>query len=308
VSEKKVRQKSLRSFHKETQRYEKAELFMLMPFLALFTLFTIIPVASSLFLSLTDFDMLQIPKFVGFDNYIRLFVEDDVLLIAIKNTLIFAFVTGPISYFLALFFAWVVNELNPRIRAFVTLLLYAPTIAGNMFIIWTFIFSGDSYGIVNGLLMKVGVLSEPVQWLSDPRYNLSIIILVQLWISLGIGFLSFIAGLQSIDRQIYEAGSIDGIRNRFQEFTKLTVPSMGPQLLFGAVMQISASFSVGAVSSALAGFPSTDYSAHTVILHIQDYGILRFEMGYASAIATGLFVAMLVVQKFIKKVLSRYAQ
>lgn len=297
-----------KSTKKLNEKYEKTEIFMLVPFLLLFTLFTIIPVASSLILSLTDFDMLQIPRFVGIENYIRLLVDDDVLLIAIKNTLIFAFVTGPISYFLALFFAWVVNELNSKIRAVVTLMLYAPTIAGNMFIIWTFIFSGDSYGVVNGLLMKAGILSEPVQWLSNPQYSLWIIILVQLWISLGIGFLSFIAGLQSIDRQIYEAGSIDGIKNRFQEFTKLTVPSMGPQLMFGAVMQISASFSVGAVSSALAGFPSTDYSAHTVILHIQDYGILRFEMGYASAIATGLFITMLIVQKFIRKVLSKYSQ
>lgn len=284
----------------------RQEWLMTAPFLILFFVFTIIPVLSSLFLSFTDFNMLELPRFRGLQNYIRLFVEDDIFLIAIKNTLIFAFITGPISYFASLLFAWLINELGPKLRAFMTLIFYAPTIAGNIYFIWLFIFSSDAYGLANSTLMRFGIISEPLLWLTDPRYNLKIIIMVQLWLSLGVGFLSFIAGLQGIDRSIYESGAIDGVRNRFQELVYLTLPSMGPMLMFGAVMQIAASFGVGAVSIALAGFPSTDYSAHTVVLHMQDYGTLRFEMGYASAIAAVLFIVMILTKSLINKLLARY--
>ena len=280
---------------------------MMAPFLVLFGVFTVIPVLSAIILSFTDFNMLQVPNFVGLTNYIQPFLEDDIFLIAVKNTLIFAFITGPISYFACLIFAWLINELKPRIRAVMTLIFYAPSIAGNIFFIWLYIFSGDAYGLANSTLMRIGILKEPILWLSDPRYNLAIIILVQLWLSLGVSFLAFIAGLQGIDKSIYESGSVDGIRNRFQELVYLTLPSMGPQLMFGAVMQIAASFGVSAVSSALAGFPSTDYSAHTVVLHMQDYGTLRYEMGYASAIAAVLFVAMLLTNSLIKKILRRFS-
>jgi len=280
---------------------------MLLPFLLLFWVFTILPVLSSLVLSFTDFNMLEPPSFVGLRNYIRLFIEDDIFLIAVRNTLIFAFLTGPVSYFACLIFAWLINELPPRPRSLMTLVFYAPSIAGNVYFIWLWIFSGDAYGLVNSFLMRLGLLDEPILWLADPRYNLRIIILVQLWLSLGVSFLAFIAGLQSIDASIYESGAVDGVRNRFQELIYLTLPSMGPQLMFGAVMQIAISFSVSGVSSALAGFPSTDYSAHTVVLHMQDYGTLRFEMGYASAIAAVLFLTMLLTNSGIKRILSRFS-
>ena len=286
---------------------DRQEWGMLLPFLLLFWVFTILPVLSSLVLSFTDFNMLEPPSFVGLRNYIRLFIEDDIFLIAVRNTLIFAFLTGPVSYFACLIFAWLINELPPRPRSLMTLVFYAPSIAGNVYFIWLWIFSGDAYGLVNSFLMRLGLLDEPILWLADPRYNLRIIILVQLWLSLGVSFLAFIAGLQSIDASIYESGAVDGVRNRFQELIYLTLPSMGPQLMFGAVMQIAISFSVSGVSSALAGFPSTDYSAHTVVLHMQDYGTLRFEMGYASAIAAVLFLTMLLTNSGIKRILSRFS-
>ncbi len=288
-------------------RADRQEWGMLLPFLLLFGVFTILPVLSSLVLSFTDFNMLEPPSFVGLRNYIRLFIEDDIFLIAVRNTLIFAFLTGPVSYFACLIFAWLINELPPRPRSLMTLVFYAPSIAGNVYFIWLWIFSGDAYGLVNSFLMRLGLLDEPILWLADPRYNLRIIILVQLWLSLGVSFLAFIAGLQSIDASIYESGAVDGVRNRFQELIYLTLPSMGPQLMFGAVMQIAISFSVSGVSSALAGFPSTDYSAHTVVLHMQDYGTLRFEMGYASAIAAVLFLTMLLTNSGIKRILSRFS-
>lgn len=193
-----------------------------------------------------------------------------------------------------------------KLRLLFTLIFYAPSIAGNIFVVWTAILSGDRYGLLNSFLLRLGFIHDPVKWLTDPAYTLGVVIVVQLWLSLGISFLSFIAGFQGIDRSMYEAGAVDGIRNRFQELVYLTLPSMAPMLLFSAVMQITASFGVGAVSSALVGNPSTDYSAHTVVLHMQDYGMIRYEMGYASAISVVLFLAMILTNTLIKKILSRY--
>ena len=279
---------------------------MLLPFLAFFILFIILPILASIVLSFTDFNMLQWPRFVFLDNYTSLFLDDDVFLTSVKNTLVFAFLTGPLSYFLCLFFAWLINEMPKKLRLLFTLIFYAPSIAGNIFVVWTAILSGDRYGLLNSFLIRLGLISDPVKWLTDPAYTLGVVIAVQLWLSLGISFLSFIAGFQGIDRSMYEAGAVDGIRNRFQELVYLTLPSMAPMLLFSAVMQISASFGVGPVSSALVGNPSTDYSAHTVVLHMQDYGMIRYELGYASAISVVLFLAMILTNTLIKKILSRY--
>jgi len=283
----------------------KESYLLMAPYMLFFVVLIVIPVLASIILSFTYFNMLEFPQWRGLMNYSRLLLDDDVFLIAVKNTLVFAFLTGPLSYFLCLIFAWLINELPPRIRALATLVFYAPSISGNVYLIWTFIFSGDSYGLINGFLMKVGLLQEPIQWLTDPSYNLKIIILVQLWLSLGTSFLAFIAGLQSIDFSLYEAGAIDGIRNRWQELWFITLPSMRPQLLFGAVMQIASSFAVSDVAVQLAGFPSTNYSAHTVVTHIMDYGTIRFEMGYASAIAVLLFAAMVLTKNVINKLLNK---
>lgn len=279
---------------------------MMTPYLIVFIMFTVIPVVSSIVLSFTDFNLLEIPSFVGWDNYIKLFLEDSVFIITIKNTLLFAFLTGPLSYFLSLFVAWMVNDLTPKMRTLMTFLFYAPSISGSMFFIWSLIFSGDIYGWVNGFLINIGILNEPVSWLNDSRYSLGIIMVVQLWMSMGAGFLAFIAGLQGVDKTLYESGAIDGIRNRWQELIYITLPSMGPQLLFGAVMQISASFGAGRICIALAGNPSTDYSADTIITHIIDYGTVRYEMGYASAIAAVLFIIMLITNSFIRRFLKKY--
>lgn len=279
---------------------------MLLPFFCFFALFIILPIFASIALSFTDFNMLQFPKFVFLDNYSSLFLDDDVFLISVKNTLVFAFLTGPLSYFLCLLFAWLINEMSKPLRMLFTLIFYAPSIAGNIFVVWTAILSGDRYGLLNSLLIQTGFISDPIKWLTNPAYTLGSVIVVQLWLSLGISFLSFIAGFQGIDRSMYEAGAVDGIRNRFQELIYLTLPSMAPMLLFSAVMQITASFGVGAVSSALVGNPSTDYSAHTVVLHMQDYGMIRYELGYASAISVVLFLAMILTNTLIKKILSKY--
>ncbi|MGO4730431.1 carbohydrate ABC transporter permease [Paenibacillus sp. 2KB_22] len=298
--------KSWWSWKLQEMKASKHSYVLLAPYMLLFLMFTVIPVVISIILSFTYFNMLEFPRFIGWQNYTRLFLEDDVFLIAIKNTLLFAIITGPISYIACFVFAWIINELTPKWRAFMTLIFYAPSISGNVYFIWLMIFSGDRYGIANGQLIKWGFLLEPIQWLKTEAYIMPILILVQLWLSLGTGFLAFIAGLQTVDRTLYEAGAVDGIKNRWQELWYITLPSMRPQLMFGAVIQLTTSFAVADVSIALAGFPSVNYAAETVVTHLIDFGTTRFEMGYASAIATVLFMIMvgtnLLVQKLLRRV------
>lgn len=298
--------KSWWSWKLQEMKASRHSYVLLAPYMILFTMFTVIPVVISIILSFTYFNMLEFPRFIGWQNYTRLFLEDDVFLIAIKNTLLFAIITGPISYIACFVFAWIINELTPKWRAFMTLIFYAPSISGNVYFIWLMIFSGDRYGIANGLLIRWGFLLEPIQWLKTEAYIMPILILVQLWLSLGTGFLAFIAGLQTVDRTLYEAGAVDGVKNRWQELWYITLPSMRPQLMFGAVIQLTTSFAVADVSIALAGFPSVNYAAETVVTHLIDFGTTRFEMGYASAIATVLFMIMvgtnLLVQKLLRRV------
>ncbi|SYX85657.1 Binding-protein-dependent transport systems inner membrane component [Paenibacillus alvei] len=279
---------------------------MIAPYFLIFFTFTVLPVVLSLIISFTNFNMLELPKWVGWQNYARLFVQDDVFLIALKNTLMFAVITGPISYIACFVLAWIINELSPKVRTFATLVFYAPALSGNAFIVWTLLFSGDAYGYINAFLMKWRVILEPILWLKDTKYIMPIIIIVQLWLSLGTSFLAFIAGLQGMDKSLYEAGAIDGVKNRWQELWYITLPSMRPQLLFGAVIQITSSFAVAEVATTLAGFPSVQYAGHTIVTHLMDFGSLRYEMGYASSIATVLFGIMLgsnlIVQKLLRKV------
>lgn len=278
------------------------------PYFLIFTTFTVVPVVMSLLLSFTHYNMLEPPTWAGWSNYIRLLVQDDVFLIAVKNTILFAAITGPISYMACFLFAWLINELTPRLRAFLTLVLYAPSISGNVLLIWQLLFSSDSYGYANSFLMSWGFILEPVQWLQDPRYMLGILIIVQLWLSLGTSFLAFIAGLQNVDRTMYEAGAIDGIRNRWQELWFITLPAMRPQLMFGAVIQISTAFAVAEVSVNLLGFPSVDYAGHTIVTHLMDFGTIRFELGYASSIATVLFSMMLLTNLLTQKLLRKVGE
>ncbi len=275
---------------------------MIAPFMILFIVFTVIPVVMSLPIGFTDFDMVNPPEFVGLENFETLFLSDRTFIKSIRVTLIFALVTGPLSYVLCFFLAWLINEMPPKLRTVFTLIFYIPSMA-NVYTVWQLIFSGDMNGYLNAVLIDLNIITAPIQWLTDGRYVLGASIVVQLWISLGAGFLALSAGFRSIDRTQYEAGAIEGIRNRWQELIYITIPSMKPQMLFAAVMQIVSSFTAGAVVQSLAGFPSTDYKAHTMMSHAYDYGWMRFEMGYASAICLVVFAAMYVCSRVIGRVL-----
>lgn len=283
----------------------KVAYLMIAPYFILFILFYLVPVLLSLVLSFTSFDLLNWPKFIFLDNYIRLFLDDDVFITAIKNTLKFAVVTGPGSYLLSMLFAWFINELRPKIRSVMTLLFYAPSISGNVYLIWTLFFSSDEYGIVNAWGMKLGFLSEPVLWFQDKKYIFVLCCCVALWTSLGTSFLTFIAGFQCVDFSLYEAGAVDGVKNRWQELYYITMPYMRPQMMLGAILAITGAFGFGGVITALVGFPSPDYCAHTIMHHLDDYGGQRFEMGYASAIATLLFLMMIGCNLLINRILRK---
>jgi multiple sugar transport system permease protein len=289
----------------EQIRRSKNQYLFLLPYAVVFAFFVVAPLVVSILYSFTYYNILEAPKFIGLRNYINLLLGDDVFLTAVKNTFILAAITGPVGYLASFLFAWFIYELPRYIRAVVTLIFYAPSISGSVYIIWAIIFSGDAYGYINGLLMQFGIIDQPVLWLTDPNYMMPVMIIVVLWMSLGTGFLAFIAGLSTIDESQYEAGIMDGITNRWQELWYITLPNMKGMLLFGAVMAITQSFGVADVTTALCGFPSTDYAVHTVVNHLVDYGSIRFEMGYASAIATLLFLTMILCNKAVQKMLNR---
>lgn len=300
------KEKRTRLLHEVKQN--KAYYWMLLPFLTIFLTFTIIPVVISFFLSFTSYDLFQSPKFIGLDNYINLFLNDDIFLLSVRNTLILALVTGPAAYIMAFVFAWIINELPPKIRWLMTLIFYAPSISGNVYLLWKLIFSSDIYGYLNSFLIRMKIIDTPILWLQTPKYSLLILIIVQLWLSLGVTFLSFVAGLKTVDKTLYEAAAIDGIKNRWQELWFITLPQMKPQLMFGAVIQITNSLGIAAVSTQMLGNPSVEYSGHTIVTHLLDFGpgSVRMEMGYASAIAVILFILMLgsnlIVQNIIRRV------
>ncbi len=278
---------------------------MVAPYMILFTLFTVVPVVLSIVISFTDFNMLEFPNIVWLKNYVTLFFDDDIFLIAIKNTFIFACIVGPSSYIMSYLVAWFINELPPKIRALVTLVFYAPSISGQVYLIWGTLFSSDSYGWANATLEKLGLIDAPINWFKDEKYVMPLCIVVSLWTSLGTSFLSFIAGLQGIDRALFEAGAVDGVKNRWQELYYITLPSMKPQLMFGAVMSITGAFGFGGIVDALAGFPSVNYCAHTIMHHLSDYGGARYEIGYSSAIAVILFLMMIGANMLVKRLLSK---
>lgn len=277
----------------------------LFPFYSIFFLFTVLPVLISVFLGFTYYNAIQPPKFIGLLNYINLFINDSVFLIAVKNTLIISVFAGPIGYFMSFFFAWVISELPNKLRAVMTMILYAPSISGSAYLVWKLLFSDDSNGYINSWLLSLGITTSPIQFLTTPKYMLPIVILVMIWMSMGTGFLSLIAGFQTIDHSMHEAGYIDGIGNRWQELWFITLPSMKPQLLFSAIMSITGTFGVGSVVTEMFGFPSTDYGAHTIVNHLHDYGNVRYEMGYACAIATLLFILMVAVNKIVRNLISK---
>ena len=287
----------------KTIRKNKFCYLYLAPFFILFGIFVIAPVVMAIILSFTSYNLTQPPQFVGIANYTALFFSDTIFTKSMVNTLTMAIVVGPFSYIGALILAWALNELSPKLRTALVFFIYAPSISGNAFIIWQLLFSGDQFGYINSLLLNWGLISEPIYFLFDTKYMMTVVIIVTMWMSMGTQFLSFVAGLQGLDHALFEAGCIDGIRNRWQELWFITLPQLKPQLMFGAVMSITGAFTVGNVGAMLCGNPSTEYAVHTLVNHMTDYATVKYEFGYACAIATLLFLAMIACNELIKLLL-----
>ncbi len=277
----------------------------LAPFLILFFTFTILPVVISIFLSFTEYDMFNLPKFVGFDNYKFLFLEDDIFLIALKNTMVFAVISGPTTYILSFVMAWLICRFK-KVKNFFSLAFYAPSICSGIALstIWLYFFSSDAYGFINQVLLNTGIISSPILWVTDTKYIFGVVIFISIWMGMGTSFLTFIAGFQGLSEEISEAAKLDGIRYASQELIYIILPQMKPQLLFGAITSITAAFGVFDIAVSVGGLPSIDYSAHTMICHIYDYAFIRFEMGYASAVAVILFAISLSAGKIVRKALA----
>ncbi len=277
----------------------------LAPFGILFILFTVLPVVISIFYGFTNYNLLEAPDFIGLKNFQKLFVNDSIFTKSFRNTMIVAVIVGPIGYLASFMIAWQINELSNVMRPIMITIMYAPSISGGAIIIWQYIFSNDSYGYINSVLTNFGFIQQPVQFLSDTKFMLMIVIVVMIWQSLGAGFLSFAAGLRTVEKSFYEAAYVDGITSRWQELWFITLPTMRPQLMFGAVMSITSAFSAGAVSTQMFGNPSTDYAAHTIMNHLEDYGGVRFELGYACTIATVLFAMMIIINEVVQRLLNK---
>ncbi len=286
------------------KKHRMSILFAL-PFLTLFFIFTVVPVLMALGLSFTKYDVLQPPEFVGIKNYLMLFLEDDVFITAVKNTVLFACIYAPLSMIACMGVAWIINDYSHKTRTVLTFVFYAPSLSGGMMAIWGILLSGDAYGVVNNVLMSLGLISSPNQWLTNPKYMFTILIIVSLWGCLGTGFLSFVAAFKGLDVSLYEAAAMDGIKNRVQELWYITLPALKPQLIFTALTSITGGFGVGGVSSALFGNPSTNYAAHTIALHMQDYAGTRMDHGVACVMAVILFFMMVGSNNLFRKFVGR---
>jgi len=277
----------------------------LAPYFILFFIFIVIPIIMAITLSVTNFNTLQFPKFVGFMNYINLITQDEIFMqYVLPNTVTYALIVGPGGYILSFLVAWALAQLPKVPRTILALIFYSPSITFGvaMNVLWRILFSGDRTGHINAWLIQLGIITEPVKWLVDTRFILPIIILVALWSSMGVGFLAILAGILNQDMTLYEAAAIDGVKNRFQEAIYITIPSMKPQMLFAAVMSIVNAFQNGAISVQLTGAnPTPGYAGQLVVNHIEDYGFIRYEMGYASAVSVVLLIFVYIFSKFSKK-------
>ena len=281
---------------------------LLAPYGFLFILFIIIPVGAAIGLSFTYFNTIQPPKLIGISNYITLFTNDSVFMqYVLPNTLLYSIFVGVGGYILSFFMGWSLAQITKGPRTVLTIICYSPSMTGGVLLstIWSVIFSGDKRGLLNTLLLKMDLIDDPVQWLQSGDYLMPIMIIVALWSSMGVGFLAMLSGILNVNQELYEAGYIDGIKNRFQEIIYITIPSIKPQMLFGAVMAVVNTFKDGGTGVALSGAnPTPDYAGQLIANHIDDFGFIRYEMGYASAISVVLLVFIYVLSRVVTKLFS----
>lgn len=280
---------------------QKIAYLFVFPYALMFTIFIIVPVVMAIVLSFTYFDTVRAPEFIWFDNYINILTNDEIFMqYVVPNTLKYAVIVGPGGYILSFLLAWMLAQLAPKLRTVLALIIYSPSLTGGvtMAVLWRVIFAGDNSGYLNSVLLSLGWITEPIVFLQSQDYLLTIMIVVTLWSSMGVGFLAMLAGILNVNQELYEAGYIDGIKNKFQEMIYITIPSIKPQMLFGAVMAIVGTFSSAGIGVALSGSnPTPQYAGQLIVNHIEYYGFNKYEMGYAAALSV---ILLLVVYYFSK--------
>lgn len=273
----------------------------ILPYFTFFFLFIVLPIVIAILLSFTTFDMVSFPKTSGLRNFIYLLTSDEEFMkYILPNTIKFAFFVGPIGYLLSFLLAWVLAQLPHRLRTILAVILYTPSLTAGitMSVVWRVFFAGDANGYLNYLLLELGLIIEPIVFLQSSSYLFLIMIIVTLWGSMGVGFLAMLAGILNVDHELFEAAYLDGMKNRFQEIIYIIIPSMKPQMLFGAVMAIVGTLSAGAIGVQLSGSnPTPNYAGSLIVNHIEDYGFIRYDMGYAAALS---LVLLLIIYFFSK--------
>lgn len=284
---------------------KKYPFLFLSPYILLFALFIVIPILVAILLSFTNFNAIQFPQFVGLLNYINLLTQDEIFMqYVLPNTVTYALIVGPGGYILAFLLAWALAQISKGPRTLLALIIYSPSMTTGvaMTVVWKVLFSGDRTGYINSLLIRFGFINDPILFLQSTKWLLPIMILVALWSSMGVGFLAMLAGVLNVDESLYEAGAIDGIKNRFQEMMYITIPSMKPQMLFGAVMAVVNTFQTGTIGVLLSGAnPTPQYAGQLMVNHIEDYGFLRYEMGYAATVSVVLLLIIYLFSQVAKK-------
>ena len=289
-------------FKLKKYRDNKTGFFFALPYELAFMVFITIPVVMGMLLSFTYFNLLDAPRYIGFTNFITIFTADSAFMQQIvPNTITFAVIVGPAGYLLGFFLAWLLAQIPHRLRTILALVIYSPSMTAGvaMAVMWRIIFSGDESGYLNAVLLNLSIIDAPIQWLSNPDYLMTIMIIVTLWSSMGIGFLAMLAGVLNINPELFEAAYIDGMTSKIQEIFYITIPSMKPQMLFGAVMSLVATFNAGSIGVLLSGQnPTPQNAGQLIVTHIDDYGFIRFDMGYAAALS----IVLLILVYFFSRV------
>lgn len=289
---------------KKKKKFQSDFLFA-MPYAIVFFVFVILLIMISIILSFTYYDTINFPKFIGLDNYVNLFTRDNEFMqYALPNTIKYALIVGPVGYLLSFFMAWLLAQVTKSVRTVLAVILYSPSLTSGvmMAVVWKVLFSGDSRGYLNALLINWGLISEPIQFLQSAKWIFGIMIFIGLWSSMSVGFLAMMSGILNINKELYEAAYIDGMKSKWQEIFYITIPSMKPQMLFGAVMSIVNTFNTSGMATALSGStPPPLYAGWLIVDHMNDYGFGRYEMGYASAISVVLLMVVMLFYLGAKK-------
>ncbi|NQU95640.1 MAG: sugar ABC transporter permease [Candidatus Omnitrophica bacterium] len=276
------------------------------PAVLLFLIFVVGPVIASFYWSFTEYDAIHAPKWVGLANYKNIFFNDPRFWKSVRNTCLYTLGVIPLGTALSLLLAIAVDQ-QIRFKNFFRAIYFIPSVTSviALSVIWKWLFAGEKYGLINHILIRVGL--QPVDWLMSPVWTLPAIMIMSIWASLGYNMILFLAGLQTIPKTVYEAADIDGA-NVFDKFWHITLPLLKPFTVFVVIIGFITSFQVFErvyiMTQSELGIGGVLDSALTVVAYLYDMGFRKFKMGYASALGYIVFVVVFIITiiniKFVK--------